>query len=54
MLREALTELEKSKAELNEAFENEKELSELKSRFVTMASHEFRTPLSTFFRQLTF
>ena len=47
MLREALKELEKSKEELNEAFENEKELSELKSGFVTMASHEFRTPLST-------
>lgn len=38
--------LKKVEQELRQSLRKEKELSELKSHFITMASHEFRTPLT--------
>ena len=53
ILEEALHDLENSREELSAALEKEKELNELKSRFVSMASHEFRTPLATILSSLS-
>ncbi|MDP5001259.1 MAG: PAS domain S-box protein [Flavobacterium sp.] len=39
----------KDKENIQQALKKEKELSELKSGFVTMASHQFRTPLSVIY-----
>lgn len=46
-LEEEVIERKKAEEEVRKSLEKERELNELKSKFVSIASHEFRTPLSS-------
>lgn len=46
LVKERTRELIESRKELESALEQEKKLGELKSHFVSMASHQFRTPMA--------
>lgn len=47
MVTQNITELKKAENQTKLALEKERQLNELKTRFVSIASHEFRTPLTT-------
>lgn len=48
-----ITQQKNAEKEIYNSLTKEKELNELKSKFVSMASHEFRTPLSTILSSAT-
>ncbi len=53
ILKEAIQNLERIKDELDRSLVREREVNSMKSRFISIASHEFRTPLATILSSLS-
>lgn len=53
VIEKNITDTKLAEQEMQKNLNKERELNELKSRFVSMASHEFRTPLSTILSSAT-
>lgn len=53
LVEQNITQRKQAEEKTKEALAKEKQLNELKSRFVSLASHEFRTPLSTVLSSLS-
>ncbi|MCB0401901.1 MAG: PAS domain S-box protein [Flavobacteriales bacterium] len=53
VIEKNITDSKLAEQEMQKNLNKERELNELKSRFVSMASHEFRTPLSTILSSAT-
>jgi PAS domain S-box-containing protein len=53
ILKEAIQKLEKTKIELDKSLKREQETNSMKTKFISIASHEFRTPLSTVLSSLS-
>lgn len=52
MLEETISELNDAQEQLRKSLEKEMELGDLKSKFASLVSHEFRTPLATILSSL--